>query len=71
MPLSAAPENILSDANVSTEKAAQIITLLIEGMSVRVASRITGVHQGTIQIRASPPKVGGVDRGEKRGYNPH
>jgi transposase-like protein/IS1 family transposase len=31
-----------------TAKAAQIVTLLLEGVSVRAASRITGVHQGTI-----------------------
>ena len=31
-----------------TEKAAQIATLLLEGMSVRAVSRITGAHQGTI-----------------------
>jgi transposase-like protein/IS1 family transposase len=30
------------------EKAAQIATLLLEGMSVRAVSRITGAHQGTI-----------------------
>jgi len=29
-------------------KAAQITTLLLEGMSVRAVSRITGAHQGTI-----------------------
>ena len=29
-------------------KATQIITLLLEGMSVRSVSRITGTHQGTI-----------------------
>jgi transposase-like protein/IS1 family transposase len=28
--------------------ATQIVTLLVEGMSVRAVSRITGVHQGTI-----------------------
>jgi transposase-like protein len=28
--------------------ATQIVTLLMEGMSVRAVSRITGVHQGTI-----------------------
>jgi transposase-like protein/IS1 family transposase len=33
---------------ISTEKAVQIITLLLEGMSVRSVSRITGTHQGTI-----------------------
>lgn len=33
---------------ISTESAAQIVTLLLEGMSVRAVSRITGVHQGTI-----------------------
>jgi len=33
---------------ISTEKAAQIVTLLLEGMSVRAVSRITGAHQGTI-----------------------
>lgn len=33
---------------ISTEKAAQIVTLLIEGTSVRAVSRITGAHQGTI-----------------------
>jgi len=33
---------------ISTEKAAQITTLLLEGMSVRAVSRTTGVHQGTI-----------------------
>ena len=31
-----------------TEKATQIVTLLMEGMSVRAVSRITGAHQGTI-----------------------
>jgi len=31
-----------------TARAAQIITLLLEGMSVRAVSRITGAHQGTI-----------------------
>jgi len=30
------------------EKAGQIATLLLEGMSVRAVSRITGAHQGTI-----------------------
>src|SRR5260370_28036669 len=30
------------------DKAAQIATLLMEGMSVRAVSRITGAHQGTI-----------------------
>ena len=33
---------------ISTERAAQIVTLLVEGMSVRTVSRFTGVHQGTI-----------------------
>jgi transposase-like protein/IS1 family transposase len=33
---------------ISIEKAAQIITLLLEGMSIRSASRTTGVHEGTI-----------------------
>ena len=33
---------------IQTEKAAQIITLLMEGMSVRAVSRFTGAHQGTI-----------------------
>jgi transposase-like protein/IS1 family transposase len=30
------------------ERAAKVVTLLLEGMSVRAASRITGAHQGTI-----------------------
>ncbi|MGB7280699.1 MAG: IS1 family transposase [Candidatus Acidiferrum sp.] len=30
------------------DTAARIVTLLLEGMSVRAVSRITGVHQGTI-----------------------
>lgn len=33
---------------IDTDKAAQIVTLLLEGMSVRAISRITGAHQGTI-----------------------
>jgi len=33
---------------ISTEKAAQITTLLLEGMSVRAVARVTGTHQGTI-----------------------
>ena len=33
---------------VSTEKAAQITRLMMEGMSIRAISRFTGVHQGTI-----------------------
>jgi transposase-like protein/IS1 family transposase len=33
---------------ISTEKAAQITTLLMEGMSIRAVSRFTGAHQGTI-----------------------
>ena len=33
---------------LSTEKAAQIVELLMEGMSVRSVSRVTGAHQGTI-----------------------
>src|ERR1700686_2596855 len=33
---------------ISTEKASQIMTLLLEGMSVRAASRFTDVHQETI-----------------------
>ena len=33
---------------ISTDRATQIVTLLIEGMSVRAVSRITGAHQGTI-----------------------
>jgi len=32
----------------STERTTQIVTLLMEGMSVRAVSRITGAHQGTI-----------------------
>src|SRR5260370_29151702 len=31
-----------------SDKAAQIVNLLLEGMSVRAVSRITGAHQGTI-----------------------
>jgi transposase-like protein/IS1 family transposase len=33
---------------ISAEKAAQIVTLLLEGMSIRAVSRVTGTHQGTI-----------------------
>ena len=33
---------------IATDKAAQIVSLLLEGMSVRAVSRTTGVHQGTI-----------------------
>jgi len=33
---------------IQTEKAAQIVSLLMEGMSVRAVSRFIGVHQGTI-----------------------
>lgn len=33
---------------ISTEKAAQIVELLLEGMSVRSVSRFTGVHKTTI-----------------------
>jgi len=33
---------------IQTDKAAEIVTLLMEGMSVRAVSRVTGVHQGTI-----------------------
>ncbi len=33
---------------IDTEKAAQIVTLLLEGMSVRAVARVTGVHQGTV-----------------------
>jgi IS1 family transposase/transposase-like protein len=33
---------------IQTEKAAQIISLLTEGMSIRAVSRITGVHKTTI-----------------------
>ena len=33
---------------IQTEKAAQIISLLTEGMSIRAVSRITGVHKNTI-----------------------
>lgn len=33
---------------ISTEKAVRIVTLLLEGMSVRAVSRFTGTHQGTI-----------------------
>jgi transposase-like protein/IS1 family transposase len=33
---------------ISTEKASQIMTLLLEGMSVRAISRFTDVHQETI-----------------------
>jgi transposase-like protein/IS1 family transposase len=33
---------------ISTEKAAQIVELLLEGMSVRSVSRVTGVHKTTI-----------------------
>jgi transposase-like protein/IS1 family transposase len=33
---------------IQTEKAVQIIELLLEGMSIRAVSRITGAHQGTI-----------------------
>lgn len=33
---------------ISTEKAAQIVSLLMEGMSVRPISRVTGIHKNTI-----------------------
>jgi transposase-like protein len=33
---------------ISTEKAAQVVTFLLERMSVRAVSRTTGVQQGTI-----------------------
>jgi transposase-like protein/IS1 family transposase len=33
---------------IQTDKAAEIVTLLMEGMSVRAVSRVTGAHQGTI-----------------------
>lgn len=33
---------------IETEKAAQIVTLLLEGMSVRAVARVTGTHQQTI-----------------------
>jgi len=33
---------------ISNEKAAQIVALLLEGMSIRAISRITETHQGTI-----------------------
>jgi transposase-like protein len=33
---------------ISTESATQIVTLLLEGMSVRAVSRVSSVHQGTI-----------------------
>jgi transposase-like protein/IS1 family transposase len=33
---------------ISTEKAAQFVTLLLEGMSVRAVSRVAGTHQSTI-----------------------
>jgi transposase-like protein/IS1 family transposase len=33
---------------ISTEKATEIVTLLLEGMSIRAVSRVTGTHQGTI-----------------------
>ncbi len=38
----------LGNHYIEVEKAAQIVTLLQEGMAVRAASRITGVHKGTI-----------------------
>ncbi len=33
---------------IETEKAAQIVTFLLEGMSVRAVARVSGVHQGTV-----------------------
>lgn len=33
---------------IPTDKAAEIVSLLMEGMSIRSISRITGAHQGTI-----------------------
>ncbi len=33
---------------IQTDKVAEIVTLLMEGMSVRAVSRVTGTHQGTI-----------------------
>ena len=45
---SAPRQRLLGRHYISTEKAAQIVELLLEGMSVRAASRITDAHQGTI-----------------------
>ena len=45
----AAPrEKPLGRHYITTEKATEIVTLLLEGMSVRSVSRITRAHQGTI-----------------------
>jgi len=38
----------LGNHTVDFDKAVQVISLLLEGMSVRAASRLTGVHKGTI-----------------------
>jgi transposase-like protein/IS1 family transposase len=40
--------NPLGRHYTDTQRATQVITLLLEGMSIRAVSRITGAHQGTI-----------------------
>ena len=40
--------NPLSGHYIEVAKATQVLTLMLEGMSVRAASRITGLHQATI-----------------------
>jgi transposase-like protein len=41
-------QELLGRHYIQTEKAAQIDSLIMDGMSVRAVSRFTGVHQGTI-----------------------
>src|SRR5437879_12954846 len=38
----------LDEMRVSLEKAIQALTLLVEGCGIRVAQRVTGLHQETV-----------------------
>ena len=41
-------EGPLGDMRISEEKAAQILNLLVEGVGINAASRLTGVHKETV-----------------------
>jgi transposase-like protein len=41
-------EQLLDGVRVETAKAAQVANLLVEGVGIRAASRLTGLDQGTV-----------------------
>jgi transposase-like protein len=45
-----APAPLLAGHSTANERAIQALTMMLEGMSVRAISRITGLHKNTISL---------------------